>query len=383
LNAAPSGLQDLMGNVSEWVWSLSGTVMDPAVTPRLTALGGSWRGLHVDPAASPVPFGHRPWNGDAAIGFRVVRNGSGTLPDAGGDVPVREVIQDEVISPARIVDPAAFPAWVKERLGEVRVADAGRLDAGSTEIQVRATSTPYPLWAVKTEIPYDVWIRVKQWSEMEKGYRYNFAGDMGSARHNPHLPRSPREPVTQISWFDAVVWCNALSELYGLEPVYLDAQGNVEREASPFRLTTYAEYQYPNEGRYENRPVDTAMVFDYLPDPTRNGFRLPTAIEMRTLGMTERHGPQNRGSEETGWFLENAGGKARPVGSKTPNANGIHDALGNVQEWTYGGSRLFGQYRYGNDFGFASDNYPHTMNRQDHVSSARAYLGFRPVRRAE
>jgi formylglycine-generating enzyme required for sulfatase activity len=383
-NPAPSGLHDLFGNVAEWVWTPSGPVMDPAVVDRVGAFGGSYLDSEDENAFSPIPFGHVPWNGDPAIGFRVVRNGAGDLADPGQEVPFRVVTRKQIIPPRQPPTGDQLRAWLETRLRTVQIGDAGQLDAGSTETSLKKTSDRYPLLAFTTEMPYEVWIRVKQWSEIEKGYRYNFSGDMGSARRNISLSRGPREPVTQVSWFDAVVWCNALSELYGLEPVYLNEEGEVEREASPFRLTTYAEYHYPNEGRYEQRPIDTAMVFDFLPDPKRNGYRLPTVVEMRSIGMTERDGPLNKtGTVDTGWFMENSGGKAHPVGTKTANAQGIHDALGNVQEWTYGGSGLFGQNRYGNDFVFASDNYPHTMNRQDHVSSARAYLGFRPVRRAE
>ena len=63
--------------------------------------------------------------------------------------------------------------------------------------------------------------------------------------------------VIWISWRDAVVWCNAYSEMDGREPVYKDSDGNVFRDS---------------------RVEDIEYLFDET-KMTGNGYRLPTGEE--------------------------------------------------------------------------------------------------------
>lgn len=397
------GLHDMVGNVAEYIWDAVGTIFDPASQTQHKVMGGGFRLPADENASSLIPFAHRPWTGTYSVGFRPVRNGAGGLPGGSGVFPERLIGSALNVPPATPMSEESLRIQIRNAMPLVEVGGAGSLAPGSTNTSVQTTSA-YDIEVGGVEIPYALWIRVKQWAEAERGYWFNYSGDMGSARHNIHLSRGPNEPVTQVSWMDAVLWCNALSELMDLEPVYLDSNGNVEREVPPFRLTDYNFYGYPNLGQYSHtiRPeIDTALIgyipagsfqiTRLLPNPIRTGYRLPTSAEARAFsGTVYNHWEApNKTTTEYGWFRDDpafAGNatqlKAMPVGTKTPKpgANGIHDVLGNVQEWTFGGSSLFGQDRFGNDFGFASTNYPHTMNRQDHISSARAYLGFRVMK---
>jgi signal transduction histidine kinase/ActR/RegA family two-component response regulator len=80
---------------------------------------------------------------------------------------------------------------------------------------------------------------------------------------------------------------------------------------------------------------DAAQVFvqklgEIDPDWT---FRLPSEAEWeyacRAGENAELYGP----AQEVAWIRENAGGTTHPVGQKRPNAFGLYDILGNVQEW--------------------------------------------------
>jgi hypothetical protein len=67
-------------------------------------------------------------------------------------------------------------------------------------------------------------------------------------------------------------------------------------------------------------------------------FRLPTPIEWEYACLAGGRGPFCYGSDETrladyAWFVDNAGGKAHPVGKKRPNIWGLFDMHGNVCEW--------------------------------------------------
>ena len=192
-----------------------------------------------------------------------------------------------------------------------------------------------PFLIAKTETTYEQWYEVKKWAEDEargdKRYRFAGQGREGSGRGGKTdkvdgaAPTADKnEPVTCIAWETAVVWCNALSEKAGLEPVYyLDGavcrdekklsevkmSGDFEEQMAMLRYDGYRYYTVENEGiifSYINGkwPTDTdgntigehdewnfnairklaeennVPLFNQLKaDMTKNGFRLPTLPE--------------------------------------------------------------------------------------------------------
>jgi formylglycine-generating enzyme required for sulfatase activity len=125
-------------------------------------------------------------------------------------------------------------------------------------------------------------------------------------------------PVEEVSWFDAVLFCNALSRLSGMDTVY----------------------SYLGDTIAMNLPA--TVVIDY----TRNGYRLPTEAEYeyacRAGTTTEyywgRNYPPLTSADTLAldsnaiWNIDSPSG-TEPVGSKKPNAWGLYDMAGNLWEW--------------------------------------------------
>ena len=135
---------------------------------------------------------------------------------------------------------------------------------------------------------------------------------------NPSEFKGKNNPVENVSFFDAIYFCNKLSMIYGLECAYaLDNEIDIN------------EWNYtPNKGE---KPYYKAFQCN----EDANGFRLPTPEEWR---YAEKGGQDFKyaGSDnidEVGWCGSNSKNTTHPVATKKGNGYGLYDMQGNVTEW--------------------------------------------------
>lgn len=124
--------------------------------------------------------------------------------------------------------PAEPPAPIPMPLVKINggtVSTAIGEDGGPFKNASEQPVTVNTFYMAETELTYAKWYEVYTWAtSADRGdAKYTFAnkGRQGSGGTDGAAPTAGNtEPVTCISWRDAVVWCNAASEKDGLTPVY-------------------------------------------------------------------------------------------------------------------------------------------------------------------
>ncbi len=228
---------------------------------------------------------------------------------------------------------AALPARRSTALGqELVLVQGGRFTMGSSRREPGRRSNETER-VVELKRPY----YLSKYQVTNREFR-QFRAEHLSGIFKDETLDLERQPVTRVSWQDAVAFCNWLSERDRLPPAYArrgDRLELVEPATIGYRLPTEAEWEFA--ARHDGRGATRKYPWgDGLPVVARSGnWGDATAIYLTPVTIS---------GYDDGFRV------TAPVGSFPANPLGIHDLGGNVQEW-------------------ATDRYSIYVVAADHVST--------------
>jgi formylglycine-generating enzyme required for sulfatase activity len=177
---------------------------------------------------------------------------------------------------------------------------------------------------------------------------------------NPSYFKGNQLPVEQVSWFNAVEFCNNLSIKEGLAPFY-----NIDKSIIDS----------------ENR--NSGIKWSVTINSDANGFRLPTSEEWEYAARSGSKEKYFWGGSMNGdycWYGANSGESTHPVGTKKPNGYGIYDICGNVREWCFDRYTSFtGFYRVVRDGHYSLDSEEMRIDKTDY-RAPHLEFGFTGIR---
>ena len=263
---------------------------------------------------------------------------------------------------------------------------------GEDIIEVPYPTNVRPFRLAMYETSYNTWYEVLKWAE-SNGYTIvnkGVEGVFGEVEHENNMSPSGAEPklvempVCRLTWRDVMVWCNALSEMQGLKPVYCtdkdfktplrDSTGvafddlknyatepgevdnpYVDENANGFRLPYVKEWEYAARKRLDGTAIsgrnvsgdETGSAIETTATEQMNGLSFPLSSKQNEYCWQRQNSASNgpsktyTGQDDTTTTLSAktrksiSGRRMHLSGGKLPNHLGFFDMSGNVPEWCF------------------------------------------------
>jgi formylglycine-generating enzyme required for sulfatase activity len=156
------------------------------------------------------------------------------------------------------------------------------------------------------------------------------------AKNALNWENSSKRPVENVTWYDALIFCNKLSVLLNLKPCY--------------SITNARKSQWW---------IPNIVSAEVTTNPRSNGFRLPLDKEWlhaAKAGSGNEYAGTNEPNDvgERAWFDVNGNGETHLVKGKKPNEWGFYDMNGNVWEWCWDEDTIYNDCKVIRGGGFGS-----------------------------